>query len=349
MKIHEKYIKRCIEIAKNGLGSTAPNPMVGCVIVYEDLIIAEGCTSAYGGSHAEVNAINKVKNKALLKNSILYVSLEPCSHFGKTPPCSDLIIKHQIKTVVIGCLDSNPLVAGKGIEKLRKTGIEVITGVLEQECRWHHKRFFTFHEKLRPYIILKWAQTADGFIAPLIKQEKKPVWITNTYSRQLVHKWRTEEQSILVGTKTVIEDNPYLTSREWFGRNPIRIVLDPKNSLTTTYHVFSNEAQTIKISSVKNTSDLSKDFKQETLIWDEDLGVAEQICNTLKNHHINSVIIEGGAKTLQTFIDENLWDEARIFKGTNSFGGGTKSPRITGRIVSTQNILSDTLTIIIND
>ena len=217
MKTHETYIKRCIEIAKNGLGLTAPNPMVGSVIVHNNKIIGEGYTSAYGGNHAEVNAINSVKHKELLKDATLYVSLEPCSHFGKTPPCSDLIVKHQIPNVVIGCMDDNVQVAGKGIAKLKAAGCNVTVGVLETKCKQHHKRFFTFHNKKRPYIILKWAETADGFIAPKTKNEKKPVWITNTYSRQVVHKWRAEEQAILVGTNTVLEDNPSLTVRDWTG------------------------------------------------------------------------------------------------------------------------------------
>ena len=228
MNIHEKYINRCIEIAKNGLGTSRPNPMVGCVIVLNDVIIGEGFTSAYGGNHAEVNAIASINDKSLLKNTILYVTLEPCSHFGKTPPCSDLIIKHEIPKVVIGTKDINRKVSGKGIEKLINSGCDVTIGVLEEKCKEHHKRFFTFHNKKRPYIILKWAQTLDGFIAPKIKNKKKPVWISNAQSRQLNHKWRTQEQAILVGINTVLEDNPSLTARDWKGQNPIRIILEKK-------------------------------------------------------------------------------------------------------------------------
>ena len=213
MKIHEFYILRCIEIAQNGLGTTAPNPMVGAVIVHENKIMGEGFTSPFGGPHAEVNAINSVADKSLLPQSTIYVTLEPCSHFGKTPPCADLIVKHKIPRVVIGLLDPHDKVAGKGVKKLMDAGCEVTVGVLEKECREHHKRFLTFQEKKRPFIILKWAETADGFIAPektLRSQNKEPYWITNTYSRQLVHKWRTEEQAILVGTNTVLDDNPKL-------------------------------------------------------------------------------------------------------------------------------------------
>ena len=239
MKIHEKYINRCLQIAKNGLGTTRPNPMVGAVIVYNEKIIGEGFTSPYGQAHAEVNAINAVKDKSLLSQSTIYVTLEPCSHYGKTPPCSDLIIDNKIPNVVIGCIDDNPEVAGKGIQKLRDAGCNVIVGVLEKDCKTHLKRFFTFHNKKRPYIILKWAETKDGFIAPQTKDEQKPVWITNIYSRQLVHKWRAEEQAILVGTNTVIEDNPSLTVRDWYGNNPIRIVLDRNSKLDTSFSVFN--------------------------------------------------------------------------------------------------------------
>lgn len=349
MKIHEKYIKRCLEIAKNGLGSTAPNPMVGCVIVHKDHIIAEGYTSPYGGAHAEVNAINSVINKSLLKESTLYVTLEPCSHFGKTPPCSDLIIKHQIKTIVIGCLDSNPLVAGKGIERLRASGCEVIVGILEDECKLHHKRFFTYHNKNRPYIILKWAQTTDGFIAPLSKSHKSPVWITNSYSRQLVHKWRAEEQAILIGTNTVLEDNPSLTVRDWYGKNPIRVVVDQNHKLQLTANIFNNQARTIIIGS-KNQNLISNTNIETVFIdWKDQANIAKQICGVLKNLNINSIIVEGGHQTLQTFIAENLWDEARVFTGSKIFENGIKAPEFKGRTTYSQFILDDNLTIFLND
>ncbi|XCF07686.1 bifunctional diaminohydroxyphosphoribosylaminopyrimidine deaminase/5-amino-6-(5-phosphoribosylamino)uracil reductase RibD [Tamlana crocina] len=325
--IHETYIKRCIEIGKNGLGSTRPNPMVGSVIVHNNSIIGEGFTSAYGGSHAEVNAINSVKNKDLLKEATIYVTLEPCSHYGKTPPCSDLIIKHQIPNVVIGCIDDNEQVVGKGIAKLKQAGCHVTVGVLEKACKKHHKRFFTFHNKKRPYVILKWAETSDGFIAPKTKNEQKPVWITNTFSRQLVHKWRTEEQAILVGANTVLQDNPSLTVRDWTGQNPIRIVLDKTECLPKKLSVFNEEAETILL---KETS-------------------AKSICEALFKANINSVIIEGGTKTLQMFIDENIWDEARVFTGNNTFGDGTKTPFFSGTLISEENILNDTLKIYHND
>jgi len=331
---HKTYIKRCLQIAKNGLGITRPNPMVGAVIVYNNRIIAEGFTSAYGGNHAEVNAINAVKDKSLLTKSTLYVTLEPCSHFGKTPPCSDLIVRHKIPNVVIGCIDDNPEVAGKGIAKLKASGCNVTVGVLEAECKAHHKRFFTFHNKKRPYIILKWAESADGFIAPIQKNEKQPVWITNTYSRQLVHKWRAKEQAILVGTNTVIEDNPSLTVRDWTGENPIRVVLDRTSKLNSDYSVFNTDAKTIRI------TDKEIDFEKP---------IAHQISNLLHQQNINSIIIEGGSQTLQTFIDENLWDEARVFVGNTSFITGIKAPKLIGNLISQSKIKNDLLKIYAKD
>lgn len=324
---HEHYISRCLQIAKHGLGNTRPNPMVGCVIVKDNLIIGEGITSPYGGPHAEVNAINSVKDQSLLKESTLYVTLEPCSHYGKTPPCSDLIIEKQLKNVVIGCVDDNPEVAGKGIKKLMESGCNVTVGVLEKACKNHHKRFFTYHNKKRPYIILKWAQTADGFIAPEAKNEQKPVWITSELSRQLVHKWRAEEQAILVGINTVLEDNPSLTVRDWTGQNPIRVVLDKDQTLTKDFKVFNDEAKTIVI--------------KETDI--------NMVCDILYKQDINSIIIEGGSTTLQNFIDAKLWDEARVFTGKTEFKTGVKAPDFSGILISQSVIEDDVLKIYKND
>jgi diaminohydroxyphosphoribosylaminopyrimidine deaminase/5-amino-6-(5-phosphoribosylamino)uracil reductase len=329
----EKYIQRCLELAKNGLPASIPNPSVGAVIVFEDKIIGEGYTSAYGGSHAEVNAINAVKDKNLLEKATIYVSLEPCSHYGNTPPCCNLIIDSKIPNVVVGTLDSNIKVAGNGIKKMVEAGINVTVGVLEKECKESNKRFFTFHEKKRPYIILKWAESQDGYLSPKTKQEQKPVWITNAFSRQLVHKWRAEEQAILVGTQTVIDDNPTLNVRDWYGNNPIRIVLDQKNRISKENHIFDNQAKTIVISS--ETIDFTK-------------NIASQISNLLFNNNIQSVIIEGGRQTLQTFIDENLWDEARVFKGRLSIKNGTKAPILNSKWIERQFILEDELLIFRN-
>ena len=332
MKIHEKYIKRCIEIAKNGLGTTRPNPMVGCVIVHNNLIIGEGFTSTYGSNHAEVNAINSVTDKSLLKEATLYVTLEPCNHHGKTPPCSQLIIKHNIPKVIIGTRDSHELVDGKGIETLKKAGCNVIVGVLEEACKRHHKRFFTYHTKKRPYIILKWAETADGFVAPLSKDEKKPVWISSKASRQLTHKWRAEEQAILVGAKTVLEDNPTLTVRDWTGENPVRIVIDEQGTLSKNFAIFNSEAKTIVIEA--NT------FKNLT----------KQITDTLFKEHIQSVIVEGGSKTLKHFIDEGFWDEARVFKSkTVMFKSGVKAPVFNVTPQRQVTISTDILSYYFND
>lgn len=346
MNTYEKYINRCIALAKNGLGTTYPNPMVGSVIVYEGKIIGEGWHKKAGGPHAEVNAVNSVKDKSLLSKATIYVSLEPCSHFGKTPPCSDLIIKSKIPNVVVGTVDPFSKVSGNGIKKLIEAGIHVTVGILEDECNELNKRFFTFHQKKRPYIILKWAQSQDGFIAPLEKLEKKPVWITNTYSRQLVHKWRTEEQAILAGTQTVIDDNPKLNARDWQGNNPVRIILDQNNRIPKENAVFDNRIKTIVFTNSKNAVS-----KENTIfeVIDFKQNIAEQITDSLYNHNIQSVIIEGGLQTLQTFIDANLWDEARIFTGQITLGKGIQAPLLSKTNSEKYLIEKDELTILRND
>ena len=345
MKIHEKYIKRCIELAKNGLGTTYPNPLVGSVIVCDGKIIGEGWHRKAGGPHAEVNAVNSVKDKSLLSKSTIYVSLEPCSHFGKTPPCCDLIIANKIPNVVIGTVDPFAKVSGNGIKKLMEAGRNVTVGILEAECNELNKRFFTFHQKKRPFVILKWAESQDGFLSPTYKEEKKPVWITNAFSRQLVHKWRTQEQAILVGTKTVLEDNPKLDARDWKGNNPTRIVLDRTGKISEDYFVKDNKIKTIIITEQENLENSSHIFF-ENAIFDSNLPFS--VLEILYKNNIQSVIIEGGKMTLQTFIDANLWDEARIFKGKNSFANGTKSPDLKGNLVSKEAILNDELLIFKN-
>lgn len=345
MKIHEKYLARCIQLAKNGLGTTYPNPMVGSVIVYEDKIIGEGWHKKSGEPHAEVNAINSVKDKSLLQKVTIYVSLEPCSHFGKTPPCCDLIIQNKIPNVVIGTVDPNEKVAGKGIKKLLEAGVNVIVGVLENECNALNKRFFTFHQQKRPYIILKWAESQDGFIAPSEKDKKRPVWITNQYSRQLVHKWRSEEQAILVGTQTAVDDNPKLNVRDWTGKNPIRILLDKNNRSPKESYLLDNQVKTIVF------CQSSVNANQENVIFeiiDFENNIVQQVLKVLFQHQIQSIIIEGGCQTLQTFINENLWDEARIFKGKSIFKKGTKAPTIKPKLANKQFILQDELIIFTN-
>lgn len=350
MKIHEKYILRSIELGKNGLGTTAPNPMVGCVIVHKNTVIGEGFTSPFGGAHAEVNAIHAVKDKELLRKSTLYVTLEPCVHHGKTPPCADLIIKSRIPRVVIGIKDPHDKVGGKGIEKLITAGCEVVTPVLESNCRDHHRRFLTFHEKKRPYIILKWAQSQDGFLAPSIHQREKdprPFWITNRYSRQIVHKWRSEEQAILAGTNTVLLDNPSLTTRSWAGNSPLRIILDKDLKVPTSFNIFDSNAETLIFTQTVIPNTPHKDIAYEWIDFTQEL--ASQVCDTLFKRNVQSVIIEGGAATLATFIKSDLWDEARIFTGSNSLGQGLKAPVIKGKEISRTHIGGDTLCILRND
>ncbi|WP_405568396.1 bifunctional diaminohydroxyphosphoribosylaminopyrimidine deaminase/5-amino-6-(5-phosphoribosylamino)uracil reductase RibD [Polaribacter sp. Asnod6-C07] len=359
---HEIYIKRCLQIAKNGIGTTRPNPSVGALIVLNNKIIAEGFTSKYGKSHAEVNAVNAVNDKSVLRDATIYVTLEPCSHFGKTPPCADLLAKHKFKNVVIGCKDTNDLVAGKGIERIQKAGINVIIGVLEDECREHHKRFFTVQDKKRPYIILKWAETKDGFVAPLEKDSQAPVWISNKYSQQIVHKLRAKEHAILVGTNTVIADNPKLNVRTWSGNNPIRIVLDKNLRIPKEANIYDKSVKTIILCDVKSLALKKSDFinnvslidetKEHQLVFESinfNQNLAQEICDVLQKHKIQSVIIEGGTQTLQTFIDANLWDEAKVFIGDNTFKTGIKSPILSAKFTSERKIKKDILKIYNND
>ncbi|MEO9511353.1 MAG: bifunctional diaminohydroxyphosphoribosylaminopyrimidine deaminase/5-amino-6-(5-phosphoribosylamino)uracil reductase RibD [Flavobacteriaceae bacterium] len=350
MNIHEKYMLRCIQLGKKGLGTTAPNPMVGAVIVHKNKIIGEGYTSPYGGAHAEVNAIHSVKNKKLIPEAILYVTLEPCSHFGKTPPCTDLILEHKISEVVIGLQDPHDKVAGKGIKKLQESGCKVTVGVLEKSCRHHHRRFLSFQEKKRPYIVLKWAETSDGFIAPDKKRRgntPQPFWISNTQSKQLAHKWRSEEQAILIGTTTALDDNPKLTLRSWDGKNPTRIVLDKNLKVSTDSNVLDATVKTIVITEIGDETKYVDGVCYE--LMDFSLPIAKQICAILYKHSITSVLIEGGTRTLQTFIDEGLWDEAKIFQAATTFLNGIRAPKISGQLSDKKNITSDTLSIYIND
>ncbi|MDT0675912.1 bifunctional diaminohydroxyphosphoribosylaminopyrimidine deaminase/5-amino-6-(5-phosphoribosylamino)uracil reductase RibD [Autumnicola musiva] len=351
MKIHEKYIKRCISLARNGLGRTYPNPMVGSVVVHKNKIIGEGWHQKAGLPHAEVNAINSVKDPALLSASTIYVSLEPCSHYGKTPPCSDLIIAKGIKKVVIGSVDPFAEVAGRGIKKLMDAGCEVLVGILEQECQELNRRFFTFHQKQRPYIILKWAQTADCFIAPADKIKREPVWITNQVSKQLVHKWRAEEQAILAGTNTVVADNPKLNTRLWSGPNPVRIIIDRNLRIPQKSFVLDRSIKTVVLTDPDRAESAGKKSAEnlffEPLDFEEDLAL--QICKILFKHELQSVIIEGGTQTLQTFIDADLWDEARIFTGKREFGTGIKAPQFFGRLKEETAFTGDNLKIFMND
>lgn len=336
----QKYLQRCIDLAKNGLGTTYPNPLVGSVIVCDGKVIGEGWHQKAGEAHAEVNAINSVKDRSLLAQSTIYVSLEPCSHFGKTPPCADLIVRHKIRKVVIGTVDPNEKVAGNGIQKLRDAGIDVTVGILETECRKLNKRFFTFYNKKRPYIILKWAESADGFMAPESRENRTPFWLSNAYSRQLVHKWRSEEQSILVGTNTVLDDNPKLDVRDWSGKNPVRIVLDQFGKITEGFHVSDAKTPTIFIRAQENVT-VPDQRIFENVIFDSLLP--QKITDMLYRHQLQSVIVEGGRQTLQTFIDAGLWDEARVFKSPFLLEKGLPSPVFQHRMATRQTVAADEL------
>ncbi|MFZ2906180.1 MAG: bifunctional diaminohydroxyphosphoribosylaminopyrimidine deaminase/5-amino-6-(5-phosphoribosylamino)uracil reductase RibD [Cyclobacteriaceae bacterium] len=340
MKIHdhhtdEVFMKRALELSVLGRGHVSPNPLVGCVIVHNNSILGEGWHKKYGGPHAEVNAIESVQDKSLLKESTLYVNLEPCSHVGKTPPCADLLIKHQLKKVVIANLDTNPIVAGEGIKKLRSAGIEVTTGILEKEGRELNKRFFTFIEKKRPFILLKWAETSDGFMA---RENYDSKWISNEYSRQLVHKWRTEEDAVLVGTKTAFHDNPELTVRDWTGRNPVRIVLDRFLRLSDKLHVFDRSQKTICYNVLKH-----EEHPNLSLIRLTEENFINHLLEDLNKQKIQSVLVEGGATTLQLFMEAGLWDEARVFVSDKGFGKGIAAPRLHGNLVGQESVFNDTL------
>ena len=336
MSNDELYMHRCLQLAANGLGHTKTNPMVGCVIVKDDKIIAEGFHTGYGWPHAEVMAISRLDEKELIQDAVLYVNLEPCSHFGKTPPCINLILEKGFKKVVFASKDPNPLVNGKGAELLRSNGLEVVDGVLDKENRMLNKRFFTFHEKKRPYIILKWAQSEDGWIAPL--NHKGSFRLTGKESDVLVHQWRGIEAGILVGRKTVENDNPLLTVRHTHGNNPVRIILDPDLKLSNDLNVFNSHSSTMVINinednhqnNVKRRKASKHSYLQDTM-------------RILHDEGINSILVEGGLDTLRSFIEENLWDEARIFSCPAQIGDGIKAPEINGKIVSEQKIGNDFL------
>ena len=317
-------MSRCIELARNGSGDVAPNPMVGAVLVHEGRIIGEGYHRRYGEAHAEVNCIDSVneENKELIPLSTLYVSLEPCAHFGKTPPCTDLIIANRIPRVVIGCQDPFTEVNGKGIDKLASAGVNIVSGILEKECKELNKRFFTFHTQFRPYIILKWAQTADKRIAG---DGAERLLISNEQTNRLVHKWRSEEASILVGTNTALLDDPELTARYWNGTSPIRLVVDMDLALPTSLKIFNNRQRTIIFNTIKHGEDDHLTYYQVT----HDVSVIHQVVNALYQMKIQSVLVEGGARLLQSFIDEGMWDEARIITNRQlTIGNGLAAPEL---------------------
>jgi len=313
---YHKLMQRCINLGEKALGKTYPNPNVGSLLFYDGKIISESFTSEYGKNHAEINVINKINDNDILKKSTLFVTLEPCSHFGKTPPCCNAIFNKKIKNVVIGCKDPNELVNGGGINFLKSNDVNVEYGILEKECKDLHKRFFTFHEKKRPYIILKWAETIDGFISPSINKSGRPFWISNKFSRQLSHKWRSKEHAILVGGQTFEIDNPILNARNWDSNDPLRFIL------TKNKKIYNNNFEIIS-----NKKHLS----------------VNEINDILFEKNIQSIIIEGGKKTLEMFINSNCWDEARVVVSKNKLNSGTTSPVLNSRLINEVMIDGDSI------
>lgn len=336
---HELYMARCLELAVNGCGNVSPNPMVGAVIVHNGQIIGEGYHARCGEAHAEINAINSVKDKKLLESSTLYVSLEPCSHYGKTPPCTERIIEEKIPHIVVAMTDPNPKVSGRGIEFLRQNGVDVTVGVLEEKASKLNREFITYHTKQRPYVILKWAQSLDGFIDKKRQADEGPQWITNEVARSLVHKWRSEEQAIMVGTNTVEMDNPMLNVRNWNGKNPTRIVIDRRLRLPHTSHVFDGSQPTIlfignNTNALAHKTEFAGISNLEIITLDFAKGIENQILKELAERQIVSVMIEGGAAFITSFVKKGLWDEARIFIGNKFFGEGIAAPTLIGELCS---------------
>ncbi len=326
-------MRRCIELATLGAGNVAPNPMVGAVLVHNGQIIGEGYHKAYGGPHAEVNCIASVteKNKHLIPDASIYVSLEPCAHYGKTPPCADLIIREKIKKVYVGTRDPFVEVNGKGIEKLSAAGIEVTSGILETECKDLNKRFFTFHTKHRPYIILKWAQTADHKIG---NAGNNRLIITNEFTDRIVHRWRSEEAGIMAGTNTVMLDDPQLTNRLWHGHSPVRVIVDMDLRLPSSLHVFDGSVKTIVFNALKHEENDNLFFYQVT----RDVNLVHQVVNGLYQMRILSVMIEGGARLIQSFIDEGMWDEARVITNSKLI---SKEPAIASPILTDSRLVDE--------
>ena len=334
-------MQRCLQLAVLCKANVAPNPMVGSVLVFDNRIIGEGYHKQYGQAHAEVNCINSVSDidTQLIPYSTLYVSLEPCAHFGKTPPCTDLIIRNNIKNVVIGCNDSFKEVSGKGIEKLTQHGVTVIVGVLENECKDLNKRFFTFHDKQRPFIILKWAETANRKISAVTNER---LLISNDFSNRLVHKWRNEEAAILVGTTTVFLDNPILTNRLWHGKSPIRLVIDKYLKLPTDLHLFDKQQPTIVFNFIKHETQANLTFQ----LLDKAENLIEQILQICYQLNIQSILVEGGAQLLQSFIDHGLWDEVRVIRNEDLIvNDGLDAPVLRDQLlINKEQLFSDSIT-----
>lgn len=335
---------RCLQLAGSAAGYAAPNPMVGAVLVHDNRIIGEGCHRQYGGPHAEVNCIRSVQeaDRHLIPSSVLYVSLEPCAHFGKTPPCTGLIIENKIPHVVIGCRDPFRQVNGKGIETLEDAGVQVTLGVLEQEARELNKRFITFHTQHRPFIILKWAQTANGKIS---NDNASRLLISNEVTNRLVHKWRSEEAAILVGTNTALFDNPALTTRLWNGPDPIRLVIDMNLRLPSSLQLFNRKVRTIVFNGLQHEEHENLFYYQVT----QDVSLVHQVINALYQLKIQSVLVEGGARLLQSFIDEERWDELRVITNKEMVVSGLPAPQITtGHLQKQEQLFTDTIDYFVN-
>ncbi len=344
-----RFMRRALDLAPLGLGAVSPNPSVGCVVVHNEKIIGEGWHQKYGEAHAEVNAVNDVlahygetEASRLLAEATAYVTLEPCAHWGKTPPCADLLVRHRLRRVVVCNDDPNPLVAGQGLQKLRAAGIDVTTGVLADEGRWLNRRFFTAFEKARPYVTLKWAESADGFIA---KPNFEAVPISNALSRRIVHKMRGEEDAILVGTRTALHDNPRLNVRDWPGRNPIRVVIDRNLSLPPTLYLFDGSQPTLCYNLLENRETEGATFIQ----LDAEADFLPQLLADLHRRRIQSLLVEGGAATLEGFLSAGLWDEIRLFRSPNSLGAGILAPRPAGRLFSRENLLGDEYAVFVKE
>lgn len=343
VKEYAKYMSRCLYLAEKGVGFARPNPSVGCVIVHGESIIGEGFTSPYGGPHAEVNAIAAVENKSLLTQATMYVTMEPCSHYGKTPPCADAIVRCGIPKVVIGLVDLSKKVNGTGVERMRAAGVEVCYESIDGLVAVQHRRFNCFETKKRPYVVLKWAESNDGFLAPLEKETKRPVWLTNVFSRQLVHKWRAKEQAILVGANTVLEDNPKLDVRNWGGLDPVIVLFDPKNKIPQDHSILNSKKKIILFNSQLACS-VPGNLLHCSLR--EGVSYVQQMLSFLFKQQIQSLFVEGGAKTLNLFLEEGFWDEVFVFSSSVVLNVGIQAPQVNESLgVKEIRIFEDRLTV----
>jgi len=333
-------MQRALELAAFGIGNVAPNPLVGCVIVHNDKIIGEGWHSKFGGPHAEVNAINSVKTPEILHDSTLYVTLEPCNHFGKTPPCVDLILQHKIPKVVIATLDVNPIVAGKGVLRLKENGVEVELGMLKDEVNFQNRRFITFHAKKRPYILLKWAQTEDGFMDKKREEgERGRFQISGKAAQLAVHQWRSEEAGILIGKNTALNDNPKLNTRFWAGNNPVRIIIDTNLEIPRTHNVYDNSVRTL----IFNRLETRTLFNTQLIQLDFTKSVLPDILNYAAYENIQSIMVEGGRQTIKTFLELNFWDEARVITAPIHLNEGLIAPTLNINSNEMQQLGKDSL------